>query len=146
METTTINDVVKIVEDGMIDLQNIHTKQLNVLKAVIESQQEQIKYLKEEKEKLRASSLEWASPTDIISEIRKCGFRTDLLFSRHDIERQLEYINGLRGKAYQIPIEELDLDEILDRAIDKVGERVCERINEEIQSEIFDYYTENKKV
>jgi len=146
METTNLDNMAQIVHEGIMSLENIHTKQLNVMEAIIKSQQEQIKYLYEEKEKLKASSLEWASPTDMISEIRKCGFRTDLLFSRHDIERQLEYINGLRGKEYQIPIEELDLDEILDGVINRVVERVCESINDAIQSEIFNYYTENKKV
>jgi hypothetical protein len=76
---------------------------------------------------------------DLIKELESRGFKTNLLYNRHDVDLQLSIINDYRGDDYQISSDDLDPDQILDEVFESITEYVCERINDSIQDKILSY-------
>ena len=76
---------------------------------------------------------------DLIKELESRGFKTDLLYNRHDIDLQLCIINDYRGDDHQISLDDLDPDQILDEVFESITEYMCERINDTIQDRILSH-------
>ena len=73
---------------------------------------------------------------DMIKELQKRGWITELLWCRDDVQKQLDDINEDRSEDDKIILTDENKDEILD---DLSYGYHCERINEEIYNKIFDY-------
>ncbi len=73
---------------------------------------------------------------DMIKELQKRGWITELLWCRDDVQKQLDDINEDRSEDDKIILTDEDKDNILD---DLSYEYHCERINEEIYNKILNY-------
>ena len=75
---------------------------------------------------------------DLFQELKKRGYKTDLVFGLSDVEFQLEQINSDRDEDDQLKLEEEDKREILERVFYNI-DYYCERINEDIEEKILEY-------
>ena len=76
---------------------------------------------------------------ELISELKSRGYVTDLLWSRHDVQAQLDNINSDREDQEIITLEEYEMDNILDGLS---FDYHCEQINGEIFDAVWDYIKE----
>jgi hypothetical protein len=76
---------------------------------------------------------------ELIQELKKRGYNTDLLFSVYDVENILDEVNDDRADDEQIVIEADQFKAILKRAIDSNINNVTSIINEKIER-IINYY------
>jgi hypothetical protein len=76
---------------------------------------------------------------ELIQELKKRGYNTDLLFSVYDVESILDEVNDDRADDEQIVIEADQFKAILKRAIDSNIDNVTSIINEKIER-IVNYY------
>lgn len=78
---------------------------------------------------------------DLIKELNKRGYYTNLIFGISDIDSQLESINGNRDEedGNIIVLSDDDKIEILQSTAINT-DWFCERINESLEEHILDYY------
>lgn len=78
---------------------------------------------------------------DLIRELNNRGFDTQLLFSREDVQDQLDSINenreGLGLEDTKIELSEQNMDDILDDVLG--SSMLIEMISEKISNKIYDY-------
>jgi hypothetical protein len=78
---------------------------------------------------------------DLIKELNNRGFDTQLLFSREDVQDQLDSINenreGLGLEDTKIELSEQNMDDILDDVLG--SSMLIEMISEKICNKIYDY-------
>ena len=75
---------------------------------------------------------------DLMDELNRRGWKTELLFGLSDIDLQLESINDDRDEDNQIKLTDDNKGEILDQVFDRV-DYFIEQINNEIENKILDY-------
>lgn len=76
---------------------------------------------------------------DLIEELQRRGFNTELLFCREDVETQLDSLReGYPG--LELTMTDEDKDNILDGDIPTNW--VCERINESLYDGVFNLFSE----
>jgi hypothetical protein len=71
---------------------------------------------------------------DLVHELYERGYYTDLFYSVHDVDRQLDYINEDRDEDNQIVLSEEQKKEILDESFSL--DSYCEQMNNDIQETI----------
>jgi hypothetical protein len=78
---------------------------------------------------------------DLIQELQNRGYDTQLLFSREDVQDQLDSINenreGLGLEDTKIELSEQNMDDILDDVLG--SSMLIEMISEKISNKIYDY-------
>jgi len=78
---------------------------------------------------------------DLIRELNNRGYDTQLLFSREDVQDQLDSINenreGLGLEDTKIELSEQNMDDILDDVLG--SSMLIEMISEKISNKIYDY-------
>ena len=78
---------------------------------------------------------------DLIKELNNRGYDTQLLFSREDVQDQLDSINenreGLGLEDTKIELSEQNMDDILDDVLG--SSMLIEMISEKISNKIYDY-------
>lgn len=83
------------------------------------------------------SDLSNIETNDLIKELKSRGFKTDLLYNRHDVELQVSRMNCERDEdEQQISFDDLDADSILDEVFDSEAEYICQSLNFKIQEVI----------
>ena len=75
---------------------------------------------------------------DLMDELNRRGWKTELLFGLSDIDLQLESINEGRDEDNQITLSDDNKEEILDEVFDNVGYYI-EQINNNIEDKILNY-------
>jgi hypothetical protein len=75
---------------------------------------------------------------DLMDELNRRGWKTELLFGLSDIDLQLESINEGRDEESQITLSDDNKGEILDEVFDNVGYYI-EQININIEDKILNY-------
>lgn len=75
---------------------------------------------------------------DLMDELNRRGWKTELLFGLSDIDLQLESINEGRDEESQITLSDDNKGEILDQIFDSVGYYI-EQINNDIEDKILNY-------
>jgi hypothetical protein len=75
---------------------------------------------------------------DLMDELNRRGWKTELLFGLSDIDMQLESINEGRDEESQITLSDDNKGEILDEVFDSVGYYI-EQINNNIEDKILNY-------
>jgi hypothetical protein len=75
---------------------------------------------------------------DLMDELNRRGWKTELLFGLSDIDLQLDGINEDRDKDNQITLSNEDKEEILDNVFSNVDYHI-EQINTEIEDKILSY-------
>jgi len=75
---------------------------------------------------------------DLMDELNRRGWKTELLFGLSDVDMQLESINEGRDEESQITLSDDNKGEILDQIFDSVGYYI-EQINNEIEDKILNY-------
>jgi len=75
---------------------------------------------------------------DLVDELNRRGWKTELLFNLSDIDMQLESINEDRDEDNQIKLTDDNKGEILDEVFGNVGYYI-EQINNEIEDKILGY-------
>ncbi len=75
---------------------------------------------------------------DLMDELNRRGWKTELLFGLSDIDMQLESINEDRDEDNQITLSNEDKEEILDQVFDNVGYYI-EQVNINIEDKILNY-------
>ena len=75
---------------------------------------------------------------DLMDELNRRGWKTELLFGLSDIDLQLESINDDRDEDNQIKLTDDNKGEILEQVFDRV-DYFIEQINNEIENKILDY-------
>jgi hypothetical protein len=75
---------------------------------------------------------------DLMDELNRRGWKTELLFGLSDVDLQLESINEGRDEESQITLSDDNKGEILDQIFDSVGYYI-EQINNEIEDKILNY-------
>jgi hypothetical protein len=75
---------------------------------------------------------------DLMDELNRRGWKTELLFGLSDIDMQLESINEDRDEDSQITLSDDNKGEILDQIFDSVGYYI-EQINNDIEDKILNY-------
>jgi len=75
---------------------------------------------------------------DLMDELNRRGWKTELLFGLSDIDMQLESINDDRDEDNQIKLTDDNKGEILDEIFGNVGYYI-EQINNEIEDKILGY-------
>jgi hypothetical protein len=75
---------------------------------------------------------------DLMDELNRRGWKTELLFGLSDIDMRLESINDDRDEDKQITLSDDNKGEILDQVFDNVGYYI-EQINNDIEDKILNY-------
>ncbi len=75
---------------------------------------------------------------DLMDELNRRGWKTELLFGLSDIDMRLESINEDRDEDKQITLSDDNKGEILDQVFDSVGYYI-EQINNDIEDKILNY-------
>jgi hypothetical protein len=75
---------------------------------------------------------------DLMDELNRRGWKTELLFGLSDVDLQLESINEGRDEDSQITLSDDNKGEILDEVFDNVGYYI-EQININIEDKILNY-------
>jgi hypothetical protein len=75
---------------------------------------------------------------DLMNELNRRGWKTELLFGLSDIDLQLDGINEDRDEDNQITLSNEDKEEILDSVFSNVDYHI-EQINTEIEDKILSY-------
>jgi hypothetical protein len=75
---------------------------------------------------------------DLMDELNRRGWKTELLFGLSDVDMQLESINEGRDEESQITLSDDNKGEILDQIFDSVGYYI-EQINNDIEDKILNY-------
>jgi hypothetical protein len=75
---------------------------------------------------------------DLMDELNRRGWKTELLFGLSDVDLQLESINEGRDEESQITLSDDNKGEILDEVFDNVGYYI-EQININIEDKILNY-------
>jgi hypothetical protein len=75
---------------------------------------------------------------DLMDELNRRGWKTELLFGLSDVDMQLESINEGRDEDSQITLSDDNKGEILDEIFDRVGYYI-EQINNDIEDKILNY-------
>ena len=75
---------------------------------------------------------------DLMDELNRRGWKTELLFGLSDVDMQLESINECRDEESQITLSDDNKGEILDQIFDSVGYYI-EQINNDIEDKILNY-------
>jgi len=75
---------------------------------------------------------------DLVDELNRRGWKTELLFNLSDIDLQLQSINEDRDEDNQIKLTDDNKGEILDDIFGNVGYYI-EQINNEIEDKILTY-------
>jgi hypothetical protein len=75
---------------------------------------------------------------DLMDELNRRGWKTELLFGLSDVDMQLESINESRDEESQITLSDDNKGEILDQIFDSVGYYI-EQINNDIEDKILNY-------
>ncbi len=75
---------------------------------------------------------------DLMDELNRRGWKTELLFGLSDVDMQLESINESRDEDSQITLSDDNKGEILDQIFDSVGYYI-EQINNDIEDKILNY-------
>ena len=75
---------------------------------------------------------------DLMDELNRRGWKTELLFGLSDVDMQLESINEGRDEDSQITLSDDNKGEILDQIFDSVGYYI-EQINNDIEGKILNY-------
>jgi hypothetical protein len=75
---------------------------------------------------------------DLMDELNRRGWKTELLFGLSDIDLQLDGINEDRDEDNQITLSNEDKEEILDNVFSNVDYHI-EQINTEIEDKILSY-------
>jgi hypothetical protein len=75
---------------------------------------------------------------DLMDELNRRGWKTELLFGLSDIDMRLESINEDRDEDKQITLSDDNKGEILDEIFDRVGYYI-EQINNDIEDKILNY-------
>ena len=75
---------------------------------------------------------------DLMDELNRRGWKTELLFGLSDVDMQLESIKEGRDEESQITLSDDNKGEILDQIFDSVGYYI-EQINNEIEDKILNY-------
>jgi hypothetical protein len=75
---------------------------------------------------------------DLMDELNRRGWKTELLFGLSDVDMQLESINEGRDEESQITLTDDNKGEILDEVFDSVGYYI-EQINNDIENKILNY-------
>jgi len=75
---------------------------------------------------------------DLMDELNRRGWKTELLFGLSDVDMQLESINEGRDEDSQITLSDDNKGEILDQIFDSVGYYI-EQINNDIEDKILNY-------
>jgi hypothetical protein len=75
---------------------------------------------------------------DLMLELRRRGWKTELMFGLDDVDLQLESINDERDEEDKIVLEDIDKQNILDDVFDNVDYYI-ERVNTDIEDKILDY-------
>lgn len=75
---------------------------------------------------------------DLMDELNRRGWKTELLFGLSDVDMQLESINEGRDEESQITLSDDNKGEILDEIFDRVGYYI-EQINNDIEDKILNY-------
>jgi hypothetical protein len=75
---------------------------------------------------------------DLVDELNRRGWKTELLFNLSDVDMQLESINESRDEDSQITLSDDNKGEILDEVFDNVGYYI-EQINNDIEDKILNY-------
>ena len=75
---------------------------------------------------------------DLMDELNRRGWKTELLFGLSDIDLQLDGINEDRDEDNQITLSKEDKEEILDQVFENVGYYI-EQVNTNIEDKILDY-------
>ncbi len=75
---------------------------------------------------------------DLMDELNRRGWKTELLFGLSDVDLQLESINESRDEDSQITLSDDNKGEILDEVFDNVGYYI-EQINTNIEDKILNY-------
>ncbi len=75
---------------------------------------------------------------DLMLELRRRGWKTELMFGLDDVDLQLESINDERDEEDKIVLEDIDKQNILDEVFDNVDYYI-ERVNTDIEDEILKY-------
>ena len=75
---------------------------------------------------------------DLMDELNRRGWKTELLFGLSDIDMRLESINEDRDEDKQITLSDDNKGEILDQVFDNVGYYI-EQINNDIEDKILNY-------
>ncbi len=84
--------------------------------------------------------LDWSNieTNDLMDELNRRGWKTELLFGLSDVDLQLESINESRDEDSQITLSDDNKGEILDEVFDNVGYYI-EQININIEDKILNY-------
>ena len=75
---------------------------------------------------------------DLMDELNRRGWKTELLFGLSDIDMRLESINEDRDEDKQITLSDDDKGNILDQVFDNVGYYI-EQVNNNIEDKILNY-------
>jgi len=75
---------------------------------------------------------------DLMDELNRRGWKTELLFGLSDIDMRLESINEDRDEDKQITLTNDDKGDILDQVFDNVGYYI-EQVNNDIEDKILNY-------
>jgi hypothetical protein len=75
---------------------------------------------------------------DLMDELNRRGWKTELLFGLSDIDMRLESINEDRDEDKQITLTNDDKGNILDEVFDNVGYYI-EQVNNDIEDKILNY-------
>jgi hypothetical protein len=75
---------------------------------------------------------------DLMDELNRRGWKTELLFGLSDIDMRLESINEDRDEDKQITLSDDDKGNILDQVFDNVGYYI-EQVNNDIEDKILNY-------
>lgn len=75
---------------------------------------------------------------DLMDELNRRGWKTELLFGLSDIDMRLESINEDRDEDKQITLSDDDKGNILDEVFDNVGYYI-EQVNNDIEDKILNY-------
>lgn len=74
---------------------------------------------------------------DLMQELKRRGYYTDLIFSISDVDMQLENINDNRDESDIIVLTDEEKADILDMCFNT--DWYCERMNDDISDEILKY-------
>lgn len=75
---------------------------------------------------------------NLMKELKRRGYYTDLIFSIHDVDTQLESINDGRDEDNQIVLTDDEKAEVLDMCFNT--DWYCERMNDNISDHLVNNY------
>lgn len=84
--------------------------------------------------------LEKVNTMDMIRELRKRGYCTELMFSVCDVDTQLDELNEDRDEADQIEMSKADKQLVLDMAVADNSDYICNLIDNSIKDKILNYH------